>query len=150
MRLFYTTFPIFQTVSGKLSWSHYMVLMRSTPVDIPQKNGWTKSGGGATMSLHTWNAFRGRCVAVANKSTYFGPAWGNSFRATFLPRSMPHRSAVCHSNLPWRKLQQHMGSIELQRVRNTWCRYSRTPKRGVAFAKPSHAIAANHDNGNSN
>lgn len=28
MRLFYTTFPIFQTVSGKLSWSHYMALLR--------------------------------------------------------------------------------------------------------------------------
>lgn len=28
MRLFYITFPIFQTVSGKLSWSHYMALLR--------------------------------------------------------------------------------------------------------------------------
>lgn len=28
MRLFYTTFPNFQTVSGKLSWSHYMALLR--------------------------------------------------------------------------------------------------------------------------
>ena len=28
MRLFYTSFPIFQTVSGKLSWSHYMALLR--------------------------------------------------------------------------------------------------------------------------
>lgn len=28
MRLFYTTFPIFQTVSGKLSWPHYLALLR--------------------------------------------------------------------------------------------------------------------------
>lgn len=28
MRQFYITFPIFQTVSGKLSWSHYMTLLR--------------------------------------------------------------------------------------------------------------------------
>lgn len=29
MRQFYITFPIFQTVSGKLSWSHYMALLRT-------------------------------------------------------------------------------------------------------------------------
>lgn len=28
MRKFYQTFPIYQTLSGKLSWSHYMTLMR--------------------------------------------------------------------------------------------------------------------------
>lgn len=28
MRQFYLTFPIWQTLSGKLSWSHYLVLMR--------------------------------------------------------------------------------------------------------------------------
>lgn len=28
MRQFYLTFPIYQTLSGKLSWSHYMTLMR--------------------------------------------------------------------------------------------------------------------------
>lgn len=28
MRQFYLTFPIYQTLSGKLSWSHYLALLR--------------------------------------------------------------------------------------------------------------------------
>lgn len=49
MRQFYLTFPIYQTLSGKLSWSHYLTLMR---VANPKARGYyAESAAGESWSV---------------------------------------------------------------------------------------------------